>query len=771
MRKLLLILFPLLCAIFPTHLSAYAHWEGYCQQGGQKVVTSSVQSTTSVQQSYPQATLTVYLTGTGSPGTKATLYSDNAGTPLANPLTCSTRGYFSFYADNSSLDLTFSGTGISAPFTWGAVQGMEPLGVISDYSPPNSLTTLCNRAAAANQSLLLTQQWTGLTTQTLNCPSIVGLGGFVQPASGQTVTMTIQSAPLSTLCNISAGGHCIINTMDGIVYPQWFGGPADNTTDIYPAVQAASDAIPNGGEVRFVSGSYKFSGGNVIPTHSYQTFNWETGAIMTYSSVPFLVSNTSYMGLTPSAPVTLTTGLQGASTITIASTAGITAGRRIVISAGTFDTSGVEEGPWEFNTVESITNGTQLTTQTALRYSYSAFGLPMAAPRIYLLPVNYLHDIKFIGKGTLQAAPTFDSAFVSMRFTENMELSGLHFHNIGNVGVVGGESSRMRWYNTTWDGVPFTSSSSGYDIMDGSLAESWIYNNVFNLQEIFGSGTVTQPFNQINHLICEETCRDNYVMDNIFGPISNDSAAAIDFTNHAFNNHFLDNQIWGRAQDIVANVQSIGIQTSLFNYGANEIRGNTFTNINLAIYDGADQSVITGNVIQNSSLNASSAGLILINNSTPLAQYCFGRLNIFVNVATPCTINGGGLPGTPTIQVCDGVSHAVCGVENGAGTAGTAVFFGDPTDQTMFVQLVTGASGATASKHIFVITFAYPFTGTGAACLLSPVNQSSVAPQLTGAQQVAFTGFGGTTLILQAGTTPLSAGQVYQWAISCPPHK
>jgi polygalacturonase len=84
------------------------------------VLTGAVQSTTTVQQSYPQCVVTVYVTGTA---TKATIYANNNATPtpLSNPFTSSVTGLWQFFAANGVYDVQFSGSNIPAPFTIGAV--------------------------------------------------------------------------------------------------------------------------------------------------------------------------------------------------------------------------------------------------------------------------------------------------------------------------------------------------------------------------------------------------------------------------------------------------------------------------------------------------------------------------------------------------------------------------------------------------------------------------------------------------------------------------
>ena len=105
----------------------------WCEQGAQVITVLGYQSspTTPVQRSYPSCTVTVYQTGSG--GKLAKLYSDNAGTPLANPFVAQTNGYAFFYADNGRYDAQLSGAGIPSPFTLGDILLYDPAGVGSTY--------------------------------------------------------------------------------------------------------------------------------------------------------------------------------------------------------------------------------------------------------------------------------------------------------------------------------------------------------------------------------------------------------------------------------------------------------------------------------------------------------------------------------------------------------------------------------------------------------------------------------------------------------------
>lgn len=112
-------LIPLLFALPLAAHAAVGTVNGSCQQGNVKVAVSGLQSTTTVQQSYPSCTVKVTLTGTS---TLATIYSNSSMTPLANPFTAPTNGNFTFWAATGvGLDVTLSaGTSpntLSAPIT------------------------------------------------------------------------------------------------------------------------------------------------------------------------------------------------------------------------------------------------------------------------------------------------------------------------------------------------------------------------------------------------------------------------------------------------------------------------------------------------------------------------------------------------------------------------------------------------------------------------------------------------------------------------------
>ncbi len=123
MRRLIIPLFIILCLIFPlsTRTLAKIKYFGIASRGG-KIVSTSPSNSYKLMETYPNCTVTVYFAGTI---TLASIYSNNIGTPKANPFTADSTGAWNFYADSGRYDVRFSGTGISVPFTLGDISGID----------------------------------------------------------------------------------------------------------------------------------------------------------------------------------------------------------------------------------------------------------------------------------------------------------------------------------------------------------------------------------------------------------------------------------------------------------------------------------------------------------------------------------------------------------------------------------------------------------------------------------------------------------------------
>lgn len=233
-----------LAFLFCLSLCARGRVDGWCQQGGQVVVTPTVpNSTTKVQRSYTGCTVNVYAVGTTSP---VTLFSDNTGTPLGNPFTASTTtGYYFFYTDSQFVDVNLSGAGISSPFTLGAQPVPDPVNILSD-ALFTSFSSACSTATSLNVTLLIGRAWTGLTTQTCSANLEIVTGGLIAPAAGQTVSLSSSIiAGNYQIFDTSASGSAIAFAVaPPIQLPDWYGAGIATITNISSPIDIKGGTYP-----------------------------------------------------------------------------------------------------------------------------------------------------------------------------------------------------------------------------------------------------------------------------------------------------------------------------------------------------------------------------------------------------------------------------------------------------------------------------------------------------------------------------------------------
>lgn len=168
----------------------------------------------------PGCTINVYLTGTL---THATIYSDAAGTtPLANPFAANAvTGYFDFYVSQGvRIDIRFSGTGITTPYTLGdatvildRVYTVETFGAVGDGVTDDSAAFAAAIAA------------------------IPATGGTVVAANGPYAVNITIDRPKVRLAGSHIGRPSSASTVGGLV-------PYDITL---PTVTLSSDATLNEG--------------------------------------------------------------------------------------------------------------------------------------------------------------------------------------------------------------------------------------------------------------------------------------------------------------------------------------------------------------------------------------------------------------------------------------------------------------------------------------------------------------------------------------------
>lgn len=204
--------------------------QGYCERGGEVVVTDSRSSTTKVQRTFASCTVTVYVAGTTTP---ANLATDTSGTPKSNPFTADTDGYWKFYVPAGRYDVRMSGSGITTPFTrsgyWVSLGGASPV------ANCEAGKMLYYATGGASPSCLTVGTNLSISSGTLNATGGTSTGGSgtVQegnrgafayyPASGTTVTAhpSFSSTILGGVTNFSMTGS-LTNT-------QTFNGSSSST--------------------------------------------------------------------------------------------------------------------------------------------------------------------------------------------------------------------------------------------------------------------------------------------------------------------------------------------------------------------------------------------------------------------------------------------------------------------------------------------------------------------------------------------------------------
>lgn len=249
--------------------------QAFCETGGQVTVTSGIPSSTQVQASFPQCTVTVFVTGSG--GTLATIYADNNGTPLSNPFTANSSGAWFFYAPNGHYDVMLSGSGIPGQFTISDVLLYDPAG-------PSGTVALCTGSSndtAAFQALasvtaatqvILPQGAVCTVSANITMPANVTIqmqnGSSLNVGSGYTLTM---------LGMIQAGTYRIFggagsvsfttNIRQPAVYPEWWNAQGNCTVDDSLAVADAMIAAAGAVQVAF-TGCYAHASTWMPPANS-----------------------------------------------------------------------------------------------------------------------------------------------------------------------------------------------------------------------------------------------------------------------------------------------------------------------------------------------------------------------------------------------------------------------------------------------------------------------------------------------------------------------
>ena len=235
--------------------------DGYCEQGGQQVVTDSRTSITRVQRSFPNCQVTVYQAGTLN---LAAIYSDYDGTPKANPFIADTDGYWRFIVDTGRYDVKLSGGGMASPVTLaGRVAGNLTLALSGELAAIDRLSTTGLVARTGENS------WTTATGSSTDGANITfGSGSLrataprlatsINDANGnELLTLNPASGAVNelTLANAAPGGNPTL------------GASGDDRSIGLNIAPKGSGEVNLGGPVNITTGA----GGSAKPLEVYES--------------------------------------------------------------------------------------------------------------------------------------------------------------------------------------------------------------------------------------------------------------------------------------------------------------------------------------------------------------------------------------------------------------------------------------------------------------------------------------------------------------------
>ena len=248
------LLLALLCGSLPA--LAMQNYQNWCQTGATPARTQGMQSTNTLQASYPKCTVTVYLAGTQN---LATLYVDGSSDPLSNPFTATSIGSYQFYAADGCYDVSMSG------------------GLNGGFPAPVTLPNVCFQTASGGS----TPGAPSYSVQFNNAVS--GFGGdgtFAFTPSTHTLAVQTENA----------------RTING-----------ELNCALYSSPQACLDAGGVGSHVYFPSGTYSTPG---LGVYSTQTIDCAAGNLIAGSGVVFTLTGANWGLYNPNADTSSGTPIQ-----------------------------------------------------------------------------------------------------------------------------------------------------------------------------------------------------------------------------------------------------------------------------------------------------------------------------------------------------------------------------------------------------------------------------------------------------------------------------
>lgn len=206
---------------------------------GAKIALYTNPTLTSIATAYTDQTL-----GTTCPGGSPVVAIGTATcTQFSGP-----QGQFGFWVPSGTYYYTITIKGNTyGPYT---VQSFGPAGGYTYDANYTTLPLACN-AATSGGTLVVSRAWTGIITQTFACKILFYGVGSIQPASGQTVTISGFDCPQTAQCFDASLGGTFVFPARSTITPNNFGAVADGRgasgTDYSTQWNYANSALSNSG--------------------------------------------------------------------------------------------------------------------------------------------------------------------------------------------------------------------------------------------------------------------------------------------------------------------------------------------------------------------------------------------------------------------------------------------------------------------------------------------------------------------------------------------
>ncbi len=422
--------------LIPLRAEARQRFTGICITGNETI---------NANRRVHNASCTVRVFDTGTVNL-STIFSDNAGTALANPFTAGTDGFYFFYADDGKYDVQMSaGTpAISSAKTIGDVR-LADGGFTTILAVAFSATPTFDASVADTFTMTLTGNVTSSTITNPVAGKVIrfiltqdATGGWTFAFPADTVRrLTLVDTDVSAITVVSfiyTGANWEeISTGSGSIGPSRIGGTAHvcPTAPCFTDIETAYDTLSVGGEVHVHAATYTISD-TIDMDVANTTLSFEGGVTISYtgSTGCAIEVSKSFIEIRNAPDITLTSSDAGANGICI------NGGTNLVIEAGiTKSTNSTAVAIAQLTVAAAPTGAVRTGCPSACVSTITTTAAHGLVVNDYVY-VESVTDISFNGIFKIVSVPTTTTFTFNDTFIESDTTSGSGTVDMGQWGIV-----------------------------------------------------------------------------------------------------------------------------------------------------------------------------------------------------------------------------------------------------------------------------------------------------------------------------------------------